>query len=315
MAGGLLLALPGGSPRSQLASTTALTTPGQSQVSLNRTMVGVSRSLVVLTVDGGGGSTTRSAVAVAPGGFVATTASGLSTTTLVTAVVAGGARVGAAVVATDPGSDIALVRLARSLPVPHFVDDGALRAGSSAASVGLAQSGNRVHASWSVDTVRAVARPLGGDRGSGMAGIDTTGDPTRHVVGDVLVDGAGGVMGIEDTDAPPSPGGGQEAFLPSALVLGVASELATSGHVVHGWLGVKGRSHNGALVVGLDPSGPSAGRLRTGDVILSINGEPVRTMAELRSRLYILAPGRTAQLAVMRQGIEREVSVVLARSP
>ena len=48
----------------------------------------------------------------------------------------------------------------------------------------------------------------------------------------------------------------------------------------------------------MEAHGPSANRLVPGDVIVAVNDLPVRTMAELRARLYVLLPGTSIALSV-----------------
>ena len=47
----------------------------------------------------------------------------------------------------------------------------------------------------------------------------------------------------------------------------------------------------GAVVTDVDPDGPSAGALRQGDVILSVNGKPVSSAAEAARELQKVAVG------------------------
>ena len=64
--------------------------------------------------------------------------------------------------------------------------------------------------------------------------------------------------------------------------------------MVHGWLGVEGTDAPGgagAKVAHGAAGGPAAGRLQPGQVIVAVDALPVRTMAELRARLYVLPPG------------------------
>jgi serine protease Do len=65
----------------------------------------------------------------------------------------------------------------------------------------------------------------------------------------------------------------------------------------------------GAVVADVDPNGPSAGLLRPGDVILSVNREPVSSAAEAGRALQRIAAGRIAQLLVWRDGGEVFVTV------
>jgi serine protease Do len=57
----------------------------------------------------------------------------------------------------------------------------------------------------------------------------------------------------------------------------------------------------GALVVDVDPNGPSAGQLRVGDVILSVNRQRVSTASEAQRALAAIESGRIAQILVWRR--------------
>jgi serine protease Do len=64
---------------------------------------------------------------------------------------------------------------------------------------------------------------------------------------------------------------------------------------------------SGAVVSDVDIEGPAAGLLRTGDVILSVNGKAVSNAAEAAAELRKVPSGRLAQLRVWRG--EQEVFV------
>jgi S1-C subfamily serine protease len=61
-------------------------------------------------------------------------------------------------------------------------------------------------------------------------------------------------------------------------------------------------------------TGPAAKVLRAGDVIQAVNALPVRTMAELRARLYVLAPGATVAVSVQEGDDIRVVNLTLGGS-
>jgi serine protease Do len=58
----------------------------------------------------------------------------------------------------------------------------------------------------------------------------------------------------------------------------------------------------GALVTEVDPDGPSAGALRAGDVILSVNRQRVANAREAARELQRVTAGRLAQILVWRDG-------------
>lgn len=113
--------------------------------------------------------------------------------------------------------------------------------------------------------------------------------------------------------------------IPIDVAMDVSRQLQTSGHVSRGRMGVSIQPMDrnlaqsfgldqprGALVSGVEKGGPAeqAG-LRSGDVILALDGEPVRESSELPARVAALPPGSKATLRVWRDRQERDLSVKL----
>ena len=91
------------------------------------------------------------------------------------------------------------------------------------------------------------------------------------------------------------------SYLPTQLVLGVAGDLRAGTDTRHGWFGVAGTDGpggTGAMMAEVDPTSPAGGRLARGEVVAAVDGRAVRTMAELRARLYVLTPGTSVALTV-----------------
>jgi serine protease Do len=65
----------------------------------------------------------------------------------------------------------------------------------------------------------------------------------------------------------------------------------------------------GAVITAVDPDGPSAGALRQGDVILSVNGQQISSATDAGRELQRVAPGRIARILVWRDGGEVFVTV------
>jgi len=65
----------------------------------------------------------------------------------------------------------------------------------------------------------------------------------------------------------------------------------------------------GAVITDVDPDGPSAGRLQSGDVILSVNRRPVSNAADAARALQQVQSGRIAQILVWRRAGEVFVTV------
>jgi S1-C subfamily serine protease len=181
---------------------------------------------------------------------------------------------------------------------------------------------------WSIDTVAAVGTAVPTGDARGLAGIVVEAPDAGNVPGALLLDPAGQVLGILDEPTAPSStldtgSAATDVFLTGSLVAGVTRQLEAHGTVHRGWLDVTVRdappsttgSQVGAAVVSVVPGGATAGRLHVGDVIDTLSGEPVRSMAELRTRLYVLPPGTAVTLGVRRQGKQFSMTVTLGGTP
>jgi S1-C subfamily serine protease len=320
VAGAILLVTAGNSPNpKQLANGSATTTTADgtlSEVSVPKAALSDEASLVELRVTTPSGTTNDCGVAVSAGGMVATTAAAVQGSTNIRAVTMSGQNVSAKVMATDKDSDIALLQIAIPLPVPQFIDDVGLAAGRPIMMMQIGQSptNHTVPQFWP-GSVAAAATAVQTGAARGMASIvsSTTNAPTE--AGAVLLDSAGSVAGIYDPTG--TANGLGRVFLPTELLIGVTGDLASSGKVDHGWIGLRGEdapNGAGAQVVSVSDPGPSANILRSGDVITSVNGDPVRSMAELRSRLYVLDPDTKVQLTVVQNNAVHSADVTLSSS-
>jgi len=72
----------------------------------------------------------------------------------------------------------------------------------------------------------------------------------------------------------------------------------------------------GALVSDITPGSPaSKSDLKTGDVIVDVNGQPVQDANALRLRVGNMSPGSTVNFKVMRNGSPANVSMTLGDTP
>jgi S1-C subfamily serine protease len=278
------------------------------------------RSMVQLVATTTHGTVTLVGIAVAEGGMVVTTADLLNGLVHIAMVGPGGKLEQATLTASDPASDVALVTVPADVPVAPFADDNALGGGAPDLLLSYGSAGGPALALHCMSgSVAAVGTPIAHGPANGMAAI-TSSAPTTPTAGEPLLNQLGQVVGIlyDPGYVSQSPGGGAlSTFLPTQLVVGVADDLRSRARVVHGWIGVDGTDAadgTGAKVVSVEAKGPAAGRLQSGQVIVAVDSQPVRTMAELRARLYVLSPG--APVAVSVQGPEgpHVVSVTLSAS-
>ncbi len=117
--------------------------------------------------------------------------------------------------------------------------------------------------------------------------------------------------------------------IPSAIAQNVTQQLIHTGRVRRAWLGVTfqpmtpelaaqfpGVDHGGALISSVVPSGPAArAGLRTGDVVVLLDRQPVRRGHDLL-RLVLRKPvGTSSVLGVIRNGHPTQVTVHLTERP
>ncbi|MBK8231607.1 MAG: DegQ family serine endoprotease [Candidatus Eisenbacteria bacterium] len=148
--------------------------------------------------------------------------------------------------------------------------------------------------------------------------------------GGALVNLDGQVVGINTAIATRTGGYQGVGFaIPINMAKQIMDSLIRDGKVVRGWMGVNIQDLNDAMTeyYGLDrPSGALVGNttedspaeragLKQGDLILEIDGEPVKNVKELRLRIAALSPGTDVRLGIMRERSRKTVTVRLAEFP
>jgi serine protease Do len=143
-------------------------------------------------------------------------------------------------------------------------------------------------------------------------------------------DSNGNVIGVNTMIASPSGGSVGVAFaVPADTIKTVISQLKAKGSVTRGWIGVqiqpitpdlaKGlglNSPRGAIIADVQKNSPGAkAGLARGDVVTSINDEPIKDAYELTKRIQNTAPGTSIHLGSQRKGSERPVTVTLGQLP
>jgi S1-C subfamily serine protease len=272
-----------------------------------------SHSVVQLRAVTSHGTVSLVGVAVAEGGLVATTADGLAGLRSIWMTDGSGRPSRARVLGIDEASDIALISVPDDVPVAPFADDAALSEGTASMTLSIAPQVSGLASLHCQDgTVTGVDTEIASGWAKGMPAITTDATAVNQQPGDPLLNQEGAVIGLLYTS------GTSSTYLPSDLVLGVADDLRSDGKVVHGWLGVKGDTaagSSGAQVASLMTGSPALGLIHPGDVVVALGSVPIRSMADLRARLYVMAPQTTVGLSVLDGSTTRVVDVTLSPSP
>jgi len=145
--------------------------------------------------------------------------------------------------------------------------------------------------------------------------------------GGALINSKGELVGINTAVLAQDAGTEGISFaIPVDLVRGVVDEIKTHGRVIRGWVGLEPdeltRAESADL--GIDPNvgiiltrifegGPAAtAGLQRGDVILSINDEPIQSRQEALLLVAALEPGDEVQLTGWRDGQSFRATLIAA---
>ena len=230
-----------------------------------------------------------------------------------------GSRVPAKIVGRDPGTDLAVLRIDASGLAP--IEQGP---SPKVGHLGLivARPGSTLETS--IGVVSALSGPARTRRGGQLEGLIRT-DAMFYpgFSGGPLVDTAGRMVGLATSHF----GQGAGLVIPLETVARVSSSLLRHGKVRRGFLGISsqpvalpqalrdrlGLSQESALmVVGVESGGPSerAGLLM-GDVLIGLDGQPIRDTDDLRGLLSSERVGKATTARVIRGGEARDLTVTI----
>ena len=228
----------------------------------------------------------------------------------------------AKVIGVDTKSDVAVIRIpAKNLPTVKIGDTRGLKVGEWVVAIGAPFGFEN---SVTAGIVSAKGRTLPDSGYVPFIQTDVPINPGNS--GGPLFNMRGEVVGINSQIYTRSGGYQGVSFsIPIDVAMGVSQQLQAHGHVTRGKLGVviqgvdQGLADSfglpqpeGALVSSVEKGGAAArAGVEPGDVILKLNGEPVKQSSELPVEIAELAPGTTVKLEVWRQHATREISVKL----
>jgi serine protease Do len=145
--------------------------------------------------------------------------------------------------------------------------------------------------------------------------------------GGPLFDAYGRVIGVNTAIYSPSGGNVGIGFaIPAALAKKVAAEIAATGHVERGRIGVglqnitpdiveamRLADDKGALIAQVDGSGPAArAGVQQGDIVVAFDGKPVNSPRDLARAVADLKQGSKAPLVVLRDGRRVNLDIGIA---
>ncbi len=231
----------------------------------------------------------------------------------------------AQVVGADPASDLALLRIdLENLPVAALADDDKLRTGDVVLAIGNAFGLSHTVTMGIVSATGRGHLALA----SYEDFIQTDAAINAGNSGGALINPRGEVVGINSASMGQETGAQGISFaIPVAVVRRVSDEILEYGRVVRSWLGAELSDVSlqlssdqtlqpGARVSQVHRGGPAwrAG-IQPGDILLSADGEAVRSARELMQRAVNHRPGHELELEILRGNQLFTTSVKLVQQP
>ena len=274
-------------------------------------------------------SSLGSGVLVSPEGYILTNHHVISDADDIDVALSDGRKVKAQVIGSDPETDIAVLKIeAKKLPTPI--------------TLGTVES---VHVG---DVVLAIGNPFGVGQtvtsgivsalGRDHVGINTFENfiQTDAAInpgnsGGALIDTRGNLIGINTAIYSNNGGSMGIGFaIPVNLAKQVMESILANGSVTRGWIGVEPQNLSkelseslglpanteGVLISGVLENGPAArGGIKPGDVLITVNGNPIKDVRSLLNQIAQISPGNDAKLTILRKGKEMELIAQTGKRP
>ncbi len=254
----------------------------------------------------------------------------------------------AEIVGTDPGSDLAVLKIdvaPEHLTVVELGDSASLRVGQRAIAIGNPFGLERTVTTGIISSLgRTLSRDDSDFQLAQVIQTDAAINPGNS--GGPLLDSQGRVIGVNTAIRSVSGVNSGVGFaIPVDIVKRVTPELIAYGRYRHTWVGIEGRTispemvdamdlpvENGVLISRAVPGGPAdkAGLLggtgevnvsgipmaAGGDIIIAIDGQPVKRFDDVVNYLASqTAVGDVVTLTVLRDGQEMQVDVTMEERP
>jgi S1-C subfamily serine protease len=236
-------------------------------------------------------------------------------------ILSDGGEVTARVAGRDAGSDLAVLKLDRSVATVAEATKSPARLGQIALALGR-PSLDGIEAS--LGTVSAVGGPIRTGRG-GMLERYLRTDSISYpgFSGGPLVAADGTVLGLNTSGLA----NGAAVTVPADIAWRIADTLVKHGRVKRGYLGIRSQAvevpeasqkalqreqATALLIVGVENGSPAAqGGLMVGDILVGVAGEPVLHHDELFARLDGDVAGKSTPVDILRGGQPQTLNILI----
>jgi len=268
-----------------------------------------------------------SGVIVSSKGYILTNHHLIEAADEIEVALADGKKLRARTVGSDPDTDLAVLQVeGGSLPAITFGEADALRVGDVVLAIG---NPFRVGQTVTMGIVSALGRSqLNIATFENFIQTDAAINPGNS--GGALIDTAGNLVGINTAIYSRSGGSMGIGFaIPASSARNVMEQIIQTGSVVRGWIGVEAQeitpeiaesfrlsSTNGVLIAGVLRGGPAerAG-LKPGDILVAIEGSPVKDPNSMLNLVAALVPGKPVAIQLRRESKNLEIQVTVGKRP
>ena len=227
----------------------------------------------------------------------------------------------ARVAGRDPGTNIALLRLAEPVAAPQYGAASA-KTGALALAYGSNGDGGLTARCGIIQEFGPAWSSRQGGHIDGRIALDMR--LARREEGGPVFDAHRGLIGMS-TFGPR----GQVLVIPSETLSRIVPLLARDGRISRGWLGVKlqpvavpdtlqveARQSSALMAMSIAESSPAAkAGLLAGDIILSIGSAPAQRLRHLAAQLGPDSIGRTVDVRAIRAGTILQLPLTVAEQP
>ncbi len=240
---------------------------------------------------------------------------------------ADGRKLSAKVVGTDPDTDLAVLKVdAENLPAITFAASDKLNVGDVVLAIGNPFG---VGQTVTQGIVSALGRNhLGINTYENFIQTDASINPGNS--GGALIDAEGNLVGVNSAIYSRNGGSMGIGFaIPASLAKQVMEQIAVSGSVTRGWIGIEAQDitpelaesfklpqARGSLIAGVLRNSPAdVAGIKAGDVLLAINDKEVVDSSNMLNLIAVLKPNEKAVLKIARAEKEIKVNVTVGKRP
>ncbi len=272
-------------------------------------------------------SSLGSGVIVSDKGLILTNDHVVASADQIEVALADGRKLSAKVVGTDPDTDLAVLQVdAKDLPAITFAASDKLSVGDVVLAIGNPFG---VGQTVTQGIVSALGRNhLGINTYENFIQTDASINPGNS--GGALIDAEGNLVGVNSAIYSRNGGSMGIGFaIPASIARQVMEQIAVSGSVTRGWIGIEAQDitpelaesfklaqARGSLIAGVLRNSPAdlAG-VKAGDVLLAINDKEVADSSSMLNLIAVLKPNEKAVLKIARAEKDIEIKVTVGKRP